>query len=46
MSRVVNFNLLLDDGDAGESVCVDLPGVGQGMGYVYGTVTPLLWKCD
>lgn len=28
MSRVVDFNLLLDDGDAGESVCFDLPGVG------------------
>ena len=27
MSRVVDFILLLDDGDAGESACVDLPGV-------------------
>lgn len=28
MSRVVDFILLLDDGDAGESACFDLPGVG------------------
>jgi hypothetical protein len=40
MCRVVGFDLLLDDGDAGESACFDWPGVGQGMGYVYGTVTP------
>lgn len=40
ISRVVDFMMLQDDGDAEESVCVDSPGVGQEMGYVYGTVTP------
>lgn len=38
--RVVNFLLLVDYGDAGESVCAEWPGVGHGKGYVYGTVTP------
>ena len=28
MSRVVNFNLLLDYGDAGVGACFDWPGVG------------------
>lgn len=42
ISRVVNFMLLLDYGEAGESACVEWPGVGHGMGYVYGTVTPHL----
>ena len=40
MPRVVDFNLLLDYGEAGEPVCVEWPGVGHGMGYVYATVTP------
>ncbi len=45
-SRVVDFHLLLDYGDAGESVCVEWPGVGHGMGYVYGTVTPMFVDCS
>jgi len=43
MSRVVDFHLLLDYGEAGEPACVDRPGVGHGMGYVYVTVTPV-WE--
>jgi len=38
---VVDFQLSLDDGDAGESVCVELPGVGHRLENVYGTVTPI-----
>ena len=40
ISRVVDFMMLLDYGEAGESAGVELPGVGHRMGYVYGTVTP------
>ena len=42
ISRVVDFDLMLDYGEAGEPDCVKWPGVGQGMGYVYVTVTPSL----
>jgi len=41
VSRVVDFDLLLDYGEAGEPVCVEWPGVSHWMGYVYGTVTPI-----
>ena len=40
MSRVVDFPYLVGYGGAGEAVCIEWPGVGHGMGYVYGTVTP------
>ena len=40
ISRVVDLYLLLDYGEAGEPACVGRLGVGHGMGYVYGTVTP------
>ena len=40
MSRVVDLHLLLEYGEAGEAVCAEWPGVGQGLGYVYETVTP------
>lgn len=45
ISRVVDLYLLLDYGEAGEPVSVELPGVGHGMGYVYATVTPMLRIC-
>lgn len=40
ISRVVDFMLLLDYGEAGESASAEWLGVGHGMGYVYATVTP------
>lgn len=42
ISSVVDFDLLLDYGEAGEPICVEWPGVGHRMGYVYGSVTPML----
>ena len=44
MSRVVDLSHLVDYGDAEEPACVVWPGVGHGMGYVYGTVTPILTR--
>lgn len=40
ISRVVDFDLMLDYGEAGEPDSFEWPSVGHGMGYVYGTVTP------
>lgn len=41
ISGVVDFHLVLDYGEAGESASVEWPGVDHWMGYVYGTVTPI-----